>query len=106
MQIGIDGFAAAISDPATGITLRPVERMQHLLEEIELADKIGLVSPLFRCTIVAQLPPNRVISPNLWCNLPSVSCWFRTPGVWNRVIAKPLYGLTPVPRVRIPPSPP
>jgi probable LLM family oxidoreductase len=42
MQIGIDSFAAAISDPATGLTLRPVERMQHLLEEIELADKVGL----------------------------------------------------------------
>ena len=38
MQIGIDSFAAAISDPATGLTLGPVERMHHLLEEIELAD--------------------------------------------------------------------
>jgi len=34
MQIGIDSFAAATSDPATGLTLSPVERMQHLLEEI------------------------------------------------------------------------
>jgi probable LLM family oxidoreductase len=42
MQIGIDSFAAAISDPATGITLKPVERMQNLLEEIELADQVGL----------------------------------------------------------------
>ena len=42
MQIGIDSFAAAISDPATGLTLSPVERMQHLLEEIELADQVGL----------------------------------------------------------------
>jgi probable LLM family oxidoreductase len=42
MEIGIDSFAAAISDPATGITLAPVERMQHLLEEIELADQVGL----------------------------------------------------------------
>src|SRR6202035_1594036 len=42
MQIGIDSFAAAISDPATGVTIRPVERMQHLLEEIELADRVGL----------------------------------------------------------------
>jgi hypothetical protein len=41
MQIGIDSFAAAISDPA-GLTFRPVERMHHLLEEIELADKVGL----------------------------------------------------------------
>jgi hypothetical protein len=31
MQIGIDSFAAAISDPATGLTLSPVERMHHLL---------------------------------------------------------------------------
>src|SRR5579859_2223063 len=42
MQIGMDSFAAAISDPATGLTLSPVERMHHLLEEIELADKVGL----------------------------------------------------------------
>src|SRR5436309_2119857 len=42
MQIGIDSFAAAISDPVTGVTLSPVERMQHLLEEIELADQVGL----------------------------------------------------------------
>src|ERR1700739_5033591 len=42
MQIGIDSFAAAISDPVTGLTLSPVERMHNLLEEIELADKVGL----------------------------------------------------------------
>lgn len=42
MEIGVDSFAAAISDPATGLTLTPVDRMQHLLEEIELADRVGL----------------------------------------------------------------
>jgi probable LLM family oxidoreductase len=42
MQIGIDSFAAAISDPATGVAPKPVERMQRLLEEIELADQVGL----------------------------------------------------------------
>lgn len=42
MQIGVDSFAAAISDPESGLTVTPVERMQHLLEEIELADKVGL----------------------------------------------------------------
>jgi probable LLM family oxidoreductase len=42
MQLGVDSFAAAISDPATGLTLDPVERMQHLLEEMELADQVGL----------------------------------------------------------------
>jgi hypothetical protein len=44
MQIGIDSFAAAISDPATGLTLSPVERMRHLLEEIELADQSAWTS--------------------------------------------------------------
>ena len=39
MQIGIVSFAAAISDPATGLTLSPVERMHHLLEQIEPADR-------------------------------------------------------------------
>jgi probable LLM family oxidoreductase len=42
MQIGVDSFAAAISDPASGITLKPVELMQQLLEDIELADQAGL----------------------------------------------------------------
>src|SRR6202166_2039657 len=42
MQIGVDSFAAAISDPATGVTISPVQRMKNLLEEIELADQVGL----------------------------------------------------------------
>src|ERR1700674_4534605 len=42
MQIGVDSFAAAISDPVTGATISPVERMQHLREEIELDDRVGL----------------------------------------------------------------
>src|SRR5260370_240775 len=42
MQLGVDSFAASISDPVTGVTLDPVERMQNLLEEIELAAKVGL----------------------------------------------------------------
>ena len=42
MQIGVDSFGAVISDPATGLTMSPVQRMQNLLEEIELADQVGL----------------------------------------------------------------
>src|SRR6202163_4402269 len=42
MQIGVDSFGAVISDPATGLTISPVQRMQNLLEEIELADQVGL----------------------------------------------------------------
>jgi probable LLM family oxidoreductase len=42
MQIGVDSFGAVISDPTTGLTISPVQRMQNLLEEIELADHVGL----------------------------------------------------------------
>lgn len=42
MQIGIDSFAAAIADPSTGVLPRPVDRMQELLDEMELADRVGL----------------------------------------------------------------
>ena len=42
MEIGVDSFAASIPDPVPGVGLSPVERMQHLLEEIALADQVGL----------------------------------------------------------------
>lgn len=42
MQIGIDSFAASIADPTTGVRLEPVDRLANLLEEIELADQVGL----------------------------------------------------------------
>ena len=44
MQLGIDSFAAAISDPLTGLTISPEDRLQNLLDEIQLADQIGLDS--------------------------------------------------------------
>ena len=42
MEIGVDSFAIAISDPVTGKTTKPVGRLHQLLDEIELADKVGL----------------------------------------------------------------
>jgi probable LLM family oxidoreductase len=42
MEIGVDSFAIAISDPVTGKTIKPVDRLHQLLDEIELADKVGL----------------------------------------------------------------
>jgi probable LLM family oxidoreductase len=42
MEIGVDSFAIAISDPVTGLTTKPVDRLHQLLDEIELADKAGL----------------------------------------------------------------
>jgi probable LLM family oxidoreductase len=42
MQIGIDSFVETTPDPATGITITPVDRIRDLLEEMELADQVGL----------------------------------------------------------------
>jgi probable LLM family oxidoreductase len=42
MQIGIDSFAALVADPITGHIVTAQQRIAHLLEEIELADKVGL----------------------------------------------------------------
>src|SRR5271154_292636 len=42
MQIGIDSFAALVPDPITGDIVTAQQRIAHLLEEIELADKVGL----------------------------------------------------------------
>jgi probable LLM family oxidoreductase len=42
MQIGIDSFAAAIPDPVTNLAISPGERLHNLLEEMVLADQVGL----------------------------------------------------------------
>lgn len=42
MQIGIDSFAAAGAARADGSALAPADRLANLLEEIELADRVGL----------------------------------------------------------------
>ena len=42
MQIGVDSFAALVPDPVTGVQITGAERMAGLLDEITLADQIGL----------------------------------------------------------------
>ncbi|ADB75017.1 Atu2307/SP_0267 family LLM class monooxygenase [Geodermatophilus obscurus] len=44
MHVGVDSFVAAVTDPATERLVGPEERMAHLLEEIALADEVGLYS--------------------------------------------------------------
>src|SRR5246127_3993116 len=61
MQIGVDSFGAVISDPATGITLSSLQRMENLLEEIEVADQVGLdvfgIGEHHRSEFVDSAPP-------------------------------------------------
>jgi len=42
MQIGIDSFAASIPDLETGVKIAPEVRLQNLIEEVEVADQVGL----------------------------------------------------------------
>src|SRR5450631_2159485 len=42
MELGISSFAELTPDPQTEITISPYQRMKDLMEEIELADQIGL----------------------------------------------------------------
>jgi probable LLM family oxidoreductase len=42
MEIGIDSFAAILPDPATGKPPSAADRMAGLLQEIEVADRVGI----------------------------------------------------------------
>lgn len=42
MQIGLDSFVATTGDPVTGVKVDPVLRLRNLLEEVEMADRVGL----------------------------------------------------------------
>jgi probable LLM family oxidoreductase len=44
MHLGVDSFVSAVTDPSTERVIGPEERMEHLLEEIERADQVGLYS--------------------------------------------------------------
>jgi probable LLM family oxidoreductase len=44
MHLGVDSFVSAVTDPGSGHVVGPEERMAHLLEEIALADQVGLYS--------------------------------------------------------------
>lgn len=42
MELGVYSFAEAVADPNTGRRISPQERLKDLVEEIELADQVGL----------------------------------------------------------------
>ncbi len=44
MHVGVDSFVSAVTDPETEHRVGPEERIEHLLEEIALADACGLYS--------------------------------------------------------------
>ena len=44
MHLGVDSFVSAVFDPSADRVIGPAERMAHLLEEIALADEVGLHS--------------------------------------------------------------
>jgi probable LLM family oxidoreductase len=44
VHVGVDSFVSAVTDPVTERLIGPEERMEHLLEEVALADSTGLYS--------------------------------------------------------------
>ena len=42
MELGINTFGDTIFDPQTGRTITHGERLRNMVEEIEMADKVGL----------------------------------------------------------------
>ncbi len=42
MQLGVDSFAAVRRDRSTGVVESGADRLRNLIEEIELADQVGL----------------------------------------------------------------
>jgi hypothetical protein len=42
MEIGVYTFAELSPDPAMGRVIAPAQRMRDLVEEVELADEVGL----------------------------------------------------------------
>ncbi len=42
MELGISTFVELTPDPVTGKTISPYQRIQNLIEEVELADQLGL----------------------------------------------------------------
>jgi probable LLM family oxidoreductase len=44
MHVGVDSFVSTVTDPATERVVGPEERIEHLLEEIALADASGVYS--------------------------------------------------------------
>jgi probable LLM family oxidoreductase len=61
MEIGVDSFGAVISDPAMGLTVSALQRMDNLLDEIVLADQVGLdvfgIGEHHRSEFVDSAPP-------------------------------------------------
>jgi alkanesulfonate monooxygenase SsuD/methylene tetrahydromethanopterin reductase-like flavin-dependent oxidoreductase (luciferase family) len=42
MELGIYTFADAVPSPLTGEAISPAQRLRNLIEEIEVADQVGL----------------------------------------------------------------
>ena len=61
MQVGVDSFGGVISDPATGLTVSALQRMDNLLDEMVLADQVGLdvfgIGEHHRSEFVDSAPP-------------------------------------------------
>lgn len=61
MELGIYSFVELTPDAVTGVTVSPLQRMNDLVEEVELADQVGLdvfgIGEHHRVEYLASAPP-------------------------------------------------
>ncbi len=78
MEIGIDSFAEILPDPATGKPPSATDRMADLLDEVEVADCVGLdvfgMGEQHRAEFLDSAPASR------GCGCPHQDDWRRGRG--------------------------
>ena len=47
MEIGLFTFGDIGTNPHTGLTVSAPERLRNIVEEVVLADQVGVLSPVF-----------------------------------------------------------
>ena len=83
----------------------PIANMERIEGFGDMAGLITLPHGFSRTPMLASWNVSEKVSSG-WFNLLIINGLERWQSGRMRRFAKPLYGLTPVPRVRIPPSPP
>ena len=82
MEIGVYTFVENTPDPATGRTLPATQRLRDLMEEIALADQVGLdvfgIGEHHRPDFLASAPPISGTS-NVVIRISMTERWFAGP---------------------------
>ena len=65
MEIGLYSFAENTPDPATGVLQSPTERLKDLIEEIELAEQVGVTRKTVNTVENGEFTPSATLAIKL-----------------------------------------